>query len=113
MEIVDKPWGHEKIFIKTSKYAGKILFIKEGEILSLQHHEVKEETMFLKSGSVIIEYGNDINNLKEIHLKENDILHIPPKTIHRVRAVIDSEIFEISTPELDDIVRHEDRYGRV
>jgi mannose-6-phosphate isomerase-like protein (cupin superfamily) len=113
MEIIKKPWGHERIFIKTDKYAGKILFIKEGEILSLQHHNIKEETMLIKSGFVSIQYGWTIDTLKEILLKEHDVFHIPPKTIHRVKAIVDSEIFEISTPELDDIVRHEDRYGRV
>lgn len=107
-----KPWGAELIWAKTPSYVGKVLLVTRGSKLSLQHHEVKEETMFVKSGVIILHYGQDLDSMSKVTLAENDSFHIPPGTIHRVEAVEDSSILEVSTIELNDIVRHEDDYGR-
>lgn len=116
MEIVIKPWGREEIWIKTGKYAGKFLYIRKGEELSFQHHEVKEETIRVISGTLGVKLGltfDDAFNSEPIFLYENATLHILPKTVHRFYAPVDDVcVLEISTPELDDIVRHFDKYGR-
>jgi mannose-6-phosphate isomerase-like protein (cupin superfamily) len=116
MEIIEKPWGHEEIWAKTDKYVGKILFIKKGEILSLQHHEVKEETIRVLSGQLSVRVGQSLEealDLAPILMIEGDVLHITPGTIHRFYAPIDDvRVLEVSTTELDDVVRHHDQYGR-
>lgn len=112
-EFVIKPWGAELIWMKTAHYVGKILFVTEGSMLSLQHHKFKEETMYVKSGMIKIHHGTCIEDISETLLMEDDSFHIPPGTIHRVEALVDSNIFEVSTPQLDDIVRHMDEYGRL
>jgi mannose-6-phosphate isomerase len=108
---VDKPWGAEIIFAETDRYAGKVLIVKRGEILSLQYHEKKDETLYLYKGRVRlwIEKGGE---LVESEMRVGDSQHVPPHTRHRIEALEDSEIFEVSSPELDDVVRLEDRYGR-
>lgn len=108
-----KPWGAELIWAKTKDYVGKILFVTKDSKLSLQHHSIKEETMYLKSGRIKITSGRDLSSLSEITLEENESFHIPPNIIHRVEALVDSEIFEISTIELDDVIRHQDDYSRI
>lgn len=109
---IDKPWGNEIIWANTDKYIGKILTILAGKRLSLQHHEVKEETMLVIEGSLKLTYGDDINNLKTKMISVNDIIHLKPKMIHRIEAINNSKIIEISTTELNDIIRHSDDYGR-
>ncbi len=109
---IDKPWGHEIIFAHTKQYVGKILFVKGGHKLSLQYHEVKDETIFLKSGQAILELHKD-HSVSMIKMKPGASFHIPPKTIHRIIAEEDSEVLEASTSELDDVIRLEDDYGRV
>ncbi len=114
MRIVDKPWGHEIIWAETDSYVGKILHIDEGEQLSLQYHEVKEETLFCQSGRLELEVGDgDDTNLRMIILEPGQAQHISPRTVHRMRALTTCDVFEVSTPHLEDVVRLEDRYGRV
>jgi len=105
---IDKPWGYELIFAHTAAYAGKILFVRKGESLSLQYHENKEETIYVSKGKLEITFQG-----KTFMLSRGESLHIPPKAEHRMKAIEDCEIFEVSTPELDDVVRLEDQYGRV
>ncbi len=108
---VPKPWGYELIFGRTDRYVGKLLHIDKGESLSLQYHEMKEETLFVLSGELklTIEFEGD---RREIALRAGEAFHIPPRLIHRMLAVVDTDVVEASTPELDDVVRLEDRYGR-
>jgi len=111
-QIKSKPWGEELWFAHTDKYAGKILRVKKGHRLSLQYHEVKLETQYLFKGQIKLTIGADKNNLKEIILNPGDKIDLLPGTIHRVYAIKDSEIFEVSSPELDDVIRIEDDYKR-
>lgn len=108
---VQKPWGHELIFAKTPRYVGKILHIKQGESLSLQYHNVKEETLFVVRGELKLTIESD-GDRRVLPLREGESFHIPPRLIHRMEAVVDTDVAEVSTPELDDVVRLEDRYGR-
>lgn len=108
---VPKPWGYELIFARTDRYVGKILHVSKGESLSLQYHEMKEETLFVVTGELrlTIEYKGD---RREFPLRAGEAFHIAPGVIHRMEAVRDTDVAEVSTPELDDVVRLEDRYGR-
>ena len=108
---VPKPWGYELIFGKTDRYVGKILHVNKGESLSLQYHEMKEETLFVVSGELRLTIEVD-GDRREIPLRQGEAFHIPPRMIHRMFAVADTDVAEVSTPELDDVVRLEDRYGR-
>lgn len=110
---VDKPWGYELIWARTDRYVGKILHVKAGHVLSLQYHNFKDETMHVLSGELILRTrpeGSD--RLVEKRFSAGDSVHIPPKLIHQIEAAQDSDVLEASTPELDDLVRLEDRYGR-
>ena len=109
---VDKPWGHEVIWAETDLYVGKILFIKAGEALSLQYHEVKDETLYLLEGTLTFYAGPVEGDLEEIRLEEGDNFRVRPHTVHRMVAVTDVRMLEASTNHLDDVVRLEDRYGR-
>jgi mannose-6-phosphate isomerase len=108
---VDKPWGYELHWGKTDRYVGKIIHVNAGHALSLQYHNRKEETILLWSGHLLFEIEKN-GSLTKIEMKPGDRVHVPAKTVHRMTALTDSEIFEVSTPELDDVVRLEDRYGR-
>jgi len=112
IQHVPKPWGYELIFAKTERYVGKILHINRGESLSLQYHEMKEETLYVVDGELrlTIEYDGD---RREITLRKGEAFHIPPRLIHRMEAIADTDVAEVSTPEIHDVVRLEDRYGRV
>jgi mannose-6-phosphate isomerase-like protein (cupin superfamily) len=110
--FVEKPWGHEEIFAETSRYVGKILCIKAGEALSLQYHETKEETLRMLDGVMDLTAGADLDSLKVHRLSAGDVFHVPPRYIHRMTAITDCTMIEASTPELDDVVRLDDRYGR-
>lgn len=110
-KIVDKPWGHELIWAHTGRYVGKILHINQGESLSYQYHRVKDETIRLLSGSMEMDLEQDSVQSK-ITLRPGDCLHIIPGMKHRMTAVETCDVLEVSTPELDDVVRLEDRYGR-
>ena len=109
---VSKPWGHEMIFATTKDYVGKILVIKAGHSLSLQFHRVKEETILLQAGQMKFQIENDAGVMEEHTLMPGDSFHILPNRKHRMSAVEDCTVFEVSTPHLDDVVRLEDKYGR-
>ena len=112
-EKVDKPWGHELIWARTERYVGKTLFLKAGESLSLQFHKVKDEAWYILSGRAEVELGGPGERMLNSEIVgPGGAFHFPPGTVHRVSAVEDTTILEVSTPELDDIVRLEDRYGR-
>jgi mannose-6-phosphate isomerase len=108
---VPKPWGHETIWAHTDQYVGKILHINAGHALSVQYHDVKDETVFLLSGQLIYRiWEND--QPRNVELKIGDAYRVTPHTIHQMEAITDCDILEASTPHLDDVVRLEDRYGR-
>jgi mannose-6-phosphate isomerase-like protein (cupin superfamily) len=109
---VSKPWGHEIIWAQTTKYVGKILVVRAGERLSLQHHEYKEESLYVRSGKVIILLEDENGVFVEHTLLPTEHIDIPSGHRHRLSAIEDSEIFEVSTPHLSDVIRHEDDYGR-
>lgn len=111
-EHVAKPWGHETIWARTDRYVGKILHVRKGESLSLQYHRVKEETIRIVAGSLDLEVGGEDGPRRTVRLAPGDAFHIPPGTRHRMIAVEETDVLEVSTPELDDVVRLEDRYGR-
>jgi mannose-6-phosphate isomerase len=110
---VEKPWGHEVIWAHTDRYVGKTLFVKAGESLSLQFHKVKDEAWYILSGRAEVELGAPGERVldKEV-VGPGAAFHFPPGTVHRVKALDDTTILEVSTPDLDDIVRLEDSYGR-
>ena len=112
MRRVLKPWGEEIIFAETDRYAGKILVVRQGHCLSLQYHQRKDETLYLYRGRMRFFIEED-GALVERPFRPGDVFRVRPGTRHRMEALEDSEIFEVSTPELDDVVRLEDRYGRV
>jgi len=112
MQKINKPWGYEIIFAHTIKYVGKILHINKGERLSLQYHKIKDETIYLQGGEIILEIHQGAK-IYSINLPVGASFHIPPDTVHRIIAVEDSDVLETSTPELDDVVRLQDSYGRV
>ena len=112
VEIKVKPWGREIWFAHTDKYAGKILEISKGHRYSLQYHEKKRETQYIYSGQVNLIYGTDKDDLQEKILNPGDKIEVHPYTIHRLEALEDSQVFEVSTPDLDDVVKLEDDYGR-
>ena len=109
---VDKPWGYELRWAVTDRYLGKVLHVNKGEALSLQYHERKDEYQYVVKGSVDIELGGADGALTTHRMRTGDTLHIAPGTRHRITAVEDTDIFEVSTPEIDDVVRLSDRYGR-
>ncbi len=110
---VDKPWGHEIIWAHTDRYVGKVLHVKAGHALSLQYHERKDETIHLLNGEMKFFAGPSVEELKEVSLKAGESFHVTVGTVHRMEAVTDVDILEASTPDLDDVVRLEDRYGRI
>ena len=114
VKVVPKPWGEERWLAQTDRYAGKVLVLKKGHRLSLQYHERKHEVQYLDSGLVRYTLGSveAPGELTEIVAEPGTVIVLPPGAIHRMEALEDSRIFEVSTPELDDIVRLEDDYGR-
>jgi len=108
---VDKPWGYELIWARTDRYVGKILHVRAGHVLSLQYHNRKDETMHVLRGELILRTQPG-TTLEERRFTAGQSVHIPPKLIHQIEAVADSDVLEASTPELDDLVRLQDRYGR-
>ena len=140
VRLVNKPWGHEKIWATTDRYVGKILHIKAGHALSVQYHKRKDETVYLLSGDlkywVVMDDGqratgsgpsglrtagtgetpvagrSPIPDMTDVKLKVGDAFRVTPGTIHYMEAVTDCQVLEVSTPEADDVVRLKDRYGR-
>jgi mannose-6-phosphate isomerase-like protein (cupin superfamily) len=109
---VEKPWGYELHWALTDRYCGKVLVVRAGEQLSLQYHEVKDETIYVQEGSVEIEIGQRDGLLSSEVAGPGRSFHLPPGTVHRIRALEDATLLEVSTPHLDDVVRLDDRYGR-
>jgi len=110
---VPKPWGHETIWAHTERYVGKILHINAGHELSVQYHNRKDETVYLLSGEISYRIQPDgSDKLQDVRLKVGESFRITPGTIHQMVAVTDCDVLEVSTPEIDDIVRLSDRYGR-
>ena len=108
---VEKPWGYEVHWAHTDRYVGKVLHVNAGHALSLQFHKVKDETVYVQSGRLLYEIDRG-GALERIEMTPGASMHVPPGTIHRITAIEDSDILEVSTPEIDDVVRLEDRYGR-
>ena len=108
---VEKPWGYELHWAKTDRYVGKVIHINKGQALSLQYHNIKDETIYLWSGKLLFEIEID-GVLTKREMQPGDAVHVTPKTVHRMTAIEDADVFEASTPELHDVVRLEDRYGR-
>jgi mannose-6-phosphate isomerase len=108
---IEKPWGFELLFALTPKYAGKLIFVKKGHRLSLQYHEKKDETMYFHQGKALLEIEEEGKMVSKTVLPGQSV-RIPPHTKHRLKAIEDTTFFEVSTPELDDVVRLEDDYGR-
>ena len=111
MRRVAKPWGYEIVWAETDRYVGKILHIDAGQRLSRQYHERKDETFLVESGEMDLEVGDGADR-RTIRMRPRDSFHCAPRTIHRMVAVTDVDVIEVSTPELDDVVRLEDAYGR-
>jgi len=110
---VEKPWGYELIWAHADEYVGKVLFVKAGESLSLQFHREKDESWLVHQGRAKLELGEAGDPiLKEEIVSAGAAFHYRPGTVHRVTALEDTTILEVSTPHLDDVVRLEDRYGR-
>jgi mannose-6-phosphate isomerase-like protein (cupin superfamily) len=110
---VEKPWGHELIWAETERYVGMVLFVKAGESLSLQFHRLKDESWLVQDGRAKLELGSAGDAvLGEEVISAGATFHFRPGTVHRVTAIEDTTILEVSTTELDDVVRLEDRYGR-
>lgn len=110
---VEKPWGYEIIWAHTERYVGKLLHIESGEALSLQYHRRKDETLYLFAGSLELEVGDDAAALHTLTLQPGDQIRLHPGRRHRLTARTTCDVLEASTPELDDVVRLADRYGRV
>jgi quercetin dioxygenase-like cupin family protein len=108
---VPKPWGYEIIWSVTDKYVGKVLHVNKGESLSRQYHEMKDETLYVIAGKVVLELQRG-DERESMTLAVGEAFHVTPLTIHRIEAIEDTDIVEVSTPELHDVVRLEDRYGR-
>ena len=109
---VEKPWGYELLYATTELYCGKVIFIRSGEQLSLQFHKTKDETIFVQSGRMELEIGEPGKPVDTEVVGPGRAFRLRPGTVHRMRALEDTTILEVSTPELDDVVRLEDRYGR-
>lgn len=111
---IDKPWGYELWWARTDRYVGKILHLRKGESLSLQYHNVKDETILVQAGELLLETRppGGTGELGRRLMKPGDVFHITPGTVHRMTGIEDTDILEVSTPELEDVVRLEDRYGR-
>jgi len=109
---VEKPWGWELVWAEAEAYVGKLLFVRAGQSLSLQYHEVKDEAWLVQEGCAALELGEVDGALETLEISAGDAFRYRPGTVHRVTAIEDTLIVEVSTPHLDDVVRLEDRYGR-
>lgn len=112
-ERIEKPWGHEIIWAHTNQYVGKVLHILKGHQLSLQYHKQKDETIYVLSGRLSFTVGCAEDTLRTIIMEPGARYHIVPGLIHRMEAIETTDVLEVSTPELDDVVRLRDAYGRV
>ena len=112
MTRIEKPWGYELHWARTDRYVGKVLHVKAGHALSLQYHNQKDETIYLYAGRMLFEIERD-GALQRQEMRPGEAVHITPRTVHRMTAIEDCDVLEVSTPELADVVRLEDRDGRV
>ena len=111
LKRVEKPWGYELWWAVTDRYVGKVIHINKGHALSLQYHNQKDEVIHVWSGKILFEI--DVNGTLEAReMLPGESVHVTPPTIHRMTAIEDSDVFEVSTADTDDVVRLEDRYGR-
>jgi mannose-6-phosphate isomerase-like protein (cupin superfamily) len=109
---VEKPWGWELVWAEADAYAGKLLFVRAGESLSLQYHEAKDESWLVQEGRARLELGGVGDELETIEITAGEAFRFRPRTVHRVTAIEDTLLVEVSTTQLDDVVRLEDKYGR-
>jgi mannose-6-phosphate isomerase len=109
---VEKPWGWELVWAEADEYVGKLLFVRAGDALSLQYHEVKDESWLVQEGRARLELGDVDGELEPVEIAAGDAFRFRPGTVHRVTALEDLLVVEVSTPHLEDVVRLEDRYGR-
>jgi mannose-6-phosphate isomerase-like protein (cupin superfamily) len=109
---IEKPWGHELIIAQTEKYAGKLLFVKKGYRLSLHYHDEKDETFYCLEGQAIVETEGASGEMAKTDITNDQCYRVAPKSKHRLQATEDTTLFEVSTPELDDVVRLDDDFGR-
>ena len=112
VQRVEKPWGYELHWALTDRYCGKVLVVHAGEDMSVQYHERKDETLYLHAGRAEVGIGASPDALEQLVVDAGTSLHVPPGTVHHIRALEECIFLEVSTPELDDVVRLEDRYGR-
>jgi mannose-6-phosphate isomerase len=110
--VVDKPWGHELIWALTDRYCGKVLVIEAGKKLSLQRHVVKDESIYVLSGRLRLHLEDETGKVQQVELRPGESRHVPTGKIHRFEAIDRCELIEVSTPELDDVIRIEDDFGR-
>jgi len=109
---IEKPWGYELLWAYTPEYAGKILFVKKGHRLSLQYHEKKDESMYVYSGKAKLEISDEHATPESMDFNPGQAIRLAPLMRHRVEAIEDTLLLEVSTPELEDVVRLSDDYGR-
>ena len=109
---VEKPWGWELVWAEAEEYVGKLLFVRAGESLSLQYHERKDESWLVHEGRARLEFGEVGGELEAVEIAPGDAFRYRPGTVHRLLAIEDTLVIEVSTPDLADVVRLEDRYGR-
>ncbi len=109
---IEKPWGWELVWAESESYVGKLLFVRAGEALSLQYHELKDESWLVREGRALLEVGDRDEPLESVEIAAGDAFRFRPGTVHRVTALEDTLVLEVSTPHLDDVVRLDDRYGR-
>jgi mannose-6-phosphate isomerase len=113
IERIDKPWGYELLWALTDRYCGKLLCVRAGQALSLQFHNVKDEAWYIQAGRAELELAGPGERMTESEvIGPGAAFRFRPGTVHRLSAIEDTTIFEVSTPEIDDVVRLEDRYGR-
>ena len=109
---MEKPWGYELIWADAEQYVGKLLFVRAGHALSLQYHELKDESWLVHEGLASLELGQVGGPLAMREIGPGDAFRYRPGTVHRITAIEDTLVIEVSTPHLDDVVRLDDRYGR-
>lgn len=107
----NKPWGYELLFAHTDKYAGKVIFVRKGHRLSLQYHNKKDESIYIQEGRVLVELETD-GKMVQTERSAGSCYRVRPLIKHRITAIEDTLLFEVSTPELDDVERLADDYGR-
>jgi len=114
VKVVVKPWGEERWLAYTDRYAGKLLILKKGHRLSLQYHDRKHEVQYVEYGCIRYTLGSADRpgDYRELVVEAGAVVILPPGAIHRMEALEDSRLFEVSTPDLEDVVRIEDDYGR-